>query len=188
MNTTDNDEESPLKIASRESVKECIISLVKGGTKVKVTSFFEGKPAILLEVTVMVSGAECFRLLLGNDISVNALLSTIVNAQCKNFNSLAKTGADVNVPVTQNGHLDSTTCLKILEQANDINLNDTTPVIMPMNVGENTCLELLLNSGADVNTTDGQGRTALMMTSTNKELVWKQLHHGAPVNKADDSW
>ena len=91
----------------------------------------------------------------------------------------------MNVSVTHNDHLDSITCLKIMEQACGINSNDAATVITPFEIDENTCLELLLNSGADVNTTDGRGRTPLMMTSTNKTFVSKLIRHGALVNKAD---
>ena len=187
VNTRNNYGESVLIIASREGSKECIVSLVKGGTKVKVKSFVEGKPITLLEVTVTVSDAECLKLLLGNDIPVNGVISAVVNAHYKYISSLVKAGASLNVPVTHNDHLDSFTCLEIMKQECGINSTDVTTVITPFDVGENPCLELLLNSGADVNTTDSHGRTPLMMTSTNKKFVSKLIQHGALVNKADDN-
>ena len=185
VNTRNNGGESALIVASREGGKECIVSLVKGGTKVKVKSFVEGKPVAFLEVTLTISGAECLKSLLENDIPVNGVISALANAYYKYTKSLVKSGADVNVSVTHNDHLNSITCLKIMEQAFGINSIDAATVITPFKIGENPCLELLLNSGADVNTTDGRGRTPLMMTSTNKTFVSKLIRHGALVNKAD---
>ena len=170
VNTRNNDGESALIVASREGGKEYIVSLVKGGTKVNVKSFVEGKPVTLLEVTVTVSGAECLKSLLENDIPVNGVISALANAYYKYTKPLVKSGADVNVSVTHNDHLDSITCLKIMEQACGINSNDAATVIGPFEIGENTCLELLLNSGADVNTTDGRGRTPLMMTLNEQDF------------------
>ena len=187
VNARNKNGETPLIIASGNGCKECIISVVKGGIKVKVTSFVEGKLVTLLEVTVIISAAESLKWLLGNDIPVNAVISAAVNAQYKHINSLVKTGADVNIPVTCSDHLDSITCLKIMEQAHDVHPNDASTVITSVDFSENTCLELLLNSGADVNRTDGHDRTALMMISTSKTLVSKLLEHGSLVNKADDN-
>ncbi len=171
INVVDNNGNTPLLIASKYGIFQCIQFLIEKNIKIDHINKLGNTP--LLEASEN-GHIECVKLLIekgadvnySNKIGITPLIKASIYNHIECVKILIESGADINHP----------------------NKNGNTSLLIASSRGNINCLKLLIGKGADINYVNNDGNTSLLEAFRNNyiECIKLLIEKGANVKHSDN--
>ena len=195
VNVVDSDGISPLMAAACAGATNCLASLMKAGADVNAKWYDDDSTVYtILDLASKYGHVECLKFLMQNGISIDneAVFVAAANGHTKCLEELIKAGVVINIcegltwPLKCAAGQYNTMELLIGEGA-DVNMVrfGETALHSAARSGNDVCVQLLIQSGADVNL--GENETPLMLAAEQGRAACPRtlIKAGADVHRKD---